>query len=141
MLHRLTSRLVPSLRFGFCSEPSLANIIGEDRATTFYRNSIRRVNVNTRGRGKFTQHNLLRLTKLVESSEQQELLLEAYYNYIGHFTLIDSRTVDKMLSKIMGLEGCKVTPLIQLLHHHNYLTYFPHYRVTNRLLNMFTEDP
>ena len=39
---------------------------GEDRAATFYRNSIRRININDNGRGKFTEHHLLRLIKLTD---------------------------------------------------------------------------
>lgn len=46
----------------------------EDRAASFYRNTIRRVNTNEKGRGKFTEHHLLRLEQLVEKSEQEPLL-------------------------------------------------------------------
>ncbi len=35
-----------------------------DRAANFYRNTIRRININDKGRGKFTEHHLVRLTKL-----------------------------------------------------------------------------
>lgn len=140
MLRHMARLLTGPTRFGFCSQPVASNILGDDKATTFYRNSIRRININSKGRGKFTQHNLLRLIKLVESSQQQQLLLEAYYNYIGHFTLMDSSTVDKMLTKIMSLEGCTLSPLVKLLHNHNYLGYFPHYRVTNQLLRMTAPD-
>lgn len=68
-----------------------------DRAANFYRKSIRRININDKGRGKFTQHHLLRLIKLTEKIEQVPLLFEAYYNYLGHFTVISNSTVDKML--------------------------------------------
>jgi hypothetical protein len=40
------------------------SISAEDRASSFYRNSIRRININDKGRGKFTEHHLLRLIKL-----------------------------------------------------------------------------
>lgn len=73
-----------------------------DRAANFYRNSIRRVNVNDKGKGKFTQHHLIRLIKLTDRVEQEPLLYEAYYNYLGHFTVIDSLTVDKMIEKAMS---------------------------------------
>jgi hypothetical protein len=43
---------------------------GEDRASSFYRNSIRRININDKGRGKFTEHALLRLIKLTERVDQ-----------------------------------------------------------------------
>ena len=55
------------------------------------------MNINDKGRGKFTQHHLLNLIKLVNTAEEEPLLFEAYYNYLGHFTLFDSRVVDKML--------------------------------------------
>lgn len=68
-----------------------------DRAANFYRKSIRRININDKGRGKFTQHHLIRLIKLTDKIEQVPLLFEAYYNYLGHFTVINNSTVDKML--------------------------------------------
>lgn len=75
-----------------------------DRAANFYRNSVRKINIDGQGRGKFTEHALLRLVKLTESSQQVSLLFEAYYNYLGHHTVISSSTVDKMLSKVMDFE-------------------------------------
>ena len=61
--------------------------------------------------------------------------MEAYYNYMGHFTVVSSRTVDKMILKMMELEGCAFGGIVELLHNHNYLGYFPHYGVTNQLLD------
>lgn len=69
---------------------------------TFYRNSIRRINVNDKGRGKFTEHHLIKLTKLTENEHQLPLLFEGYYNFVGHFTVITNKTVDKMLIKAMS---------------------------------------
>lgn len=101
-----------------------------DRAANFYRNSIRRININDKGRGKFTQHHLLRLTKLTEKPEQVPLLFEAYYNYLGHFTVISNTTVDRMLQKAMSFEDAPLQSVLEIFSTHNYLTYFPHYRVT-----------
>lgn len=87
---------------------------GENRAANFYRNSIRRININDKGRGKFTEHHLLRLIKLTEGVEQEPLLFEAYYNYLGHFTIISSTTVDKMLLKALSFEGCSIDKIIEI---------------------------
>lgn len=103
---------------------------GEDRASSFYRNSIRRININDKGRGKFTEHHLLRLIKLTERAEQEPLLFEAYYNYLGHFTLISSTTVDKMLLKALSFDTCSLPKIIEVFENHNHLGYFPHFKVT-----------
>ena len=109
---------------------------GEDRAATFYRNSIRKINVNDKGRGKFTQHHLLKLVKLTEKVEQEPLLYEAYYNYLGHFTVIDSTSVDKMLEKAMSFPTCSLDKIVELYGNHNYLSYYPHYRITHKLISI-----
>lgn len=95
-----------SLGFGFAEEKSTAveggSSSGDSRNAIFYRTSIRRINIDSKGRGKFTQHHLLKLTALTKKPEQQALLFEAYYNYLGHFTIIDSKVVDKMLARVMS---------------------------------------
>ena len=63
-----------TIRFPFSKEETSSKVEasssrtfeGEDRAATFYRNSIRRININDNGRGKFTEHHLLRLIKLTD---------------------------------------------------------------------------
>jgi hypothetical protein len=112
----------PQNSFGFSQGESSSSVEsstntqneGENRASNFYRNSIRRININEKGRGKFTEHHLLRLIKLTERVEQEPLLFEAYYNYIGHFTMISSTTVDKMLLKSMSFEGCSRQRIIEI---------------------------
>lgn len=54
--------------YTFCSEQQSLQAQNQDdldRAANFYRNSVRRINVDAQGRGKFTEHHLIRLTKLV----------------------------------------------------------------------------
>jgi hypothetical protein len=41
------------------------------------------------------------------------LLFEAYYNYLGHFTLMQNSTVDKMLQKVMSFEEADLENDIQ----------------------------
>jgi len=64
-----------ALGFGFADEKStpveVGNSGGDSRSAIFYRNSIRRINIDVRGRGKFTQHHLLKLTSLTKKAEQQ----------------------------------------------------------------------
>ena len=45
-----------------------------------------------------------------------------------------------MLIKIMSLEGCNPSPLLKLFHNHNYLGYFPHYKVTNQFLKITAQE-
>lgn len=100
--------LVSLFRFSAEEQPKIEGTDHQvrelDRASTFYRNSIRRININNKGRGKFTEHHLLRLAKLVDNEAQLPLLFEGYYNYLGHFTVISCSTVDKMMEKILSFE-------------------------------------
>ena len=54
-LHKLLPQalLTPKNVF-FCANESNSNILGDDDASTFYRNAIKRININSSGRGKFT---------------------------------------------------------------------------------------
>lgn len=95
----------PSFAFSTVVQEGTKGEVQElDRAENFYRNSIRRININDKGKGKFTEHHLIRLSKLTEKVSQLPLLFEGYYNYLGHFTVISSRTVDKMLEKALSFE-------------------------------------
>jgi hypothetical protein len=75
-----------------------------DMAENFYRNSIRKININDKGRGKFTEHHLIRLTKLTQKPSQLPLLFEGYYNYLGHLTPISSKVVDRMLMRALSFK-------------------------------------
>lgn len=96
--------------------------------------------MNDKGRGKFTEHHLLRLIKLTEKVEQEPLLFEAYYNYLGHFTMISSTTVDKMLLKALSFQGCSLPKIIEIFQNHNHLGYFPHYSITKKTLQLAKQD-
>jgi hypothetical protein len=58
------------------------------------------------------------------------LLFEAYYNYLGHFTLMQNSTVDKMLQKVMSFEEADLEKVLEVYANHNHLGYFPSYKVT-----------
>ena len=96
-------------------------------AENFYRSSIRRININDKGRGKFTQHHLIRLTKITQKSDQLPLLFEGYYNYLGHFTVISNKVVDRMLHKALSFQEKPLASIIEIYQNHNYLGYFPSY--------------
>lgn len=111
-----------------------------DKSANFYRNSIRRINVDKEGRGKFTEYHLARLTKLTERSSQVPLLFEAYYNYLGHFTVISSKVVDGMLQKVMRFSDPHLDSVLEVFSNHYYLAYFPHYQITQRLIKLAEKD-
>jgi len=114
---------------------------GADRAANFYRNSVRRININDKGRGKFTEHHLVRLIKLTEHLDQTQLLFEAYYNYLGHFTVISNSTVDKMLLKVLTFPNFPLSSVLEVYQNHNYLAYYPGYAVTKQLLVVSESNP
>lgn len=108
----------------------------ESRAGGFYRNSIRKINVGDNGKGKFTEHHLIRLIKLTEQASDVPLLFEAYYNYLGHFTLMKNSTVDKMLHKAMSIEAVDLEKVLDVYGNHNHLGYFPSYQVTAEIIRL-----
>lgn len=67
------------------------------------------------------------------------MLFEAYYNYLGHFTVISNSTVDKMLLKVLSFPTFPLDSVIELYQNHNYLAYYPSYAVTKQLLTL-TQD-
>jgi hypothetical protein len=73
---------------------------------------------------------LIRLIKLTEQASDVPLLFEAYYNYLGHFTLMKNSTVDKMLQKAMSIGEGELQKVLDVYGNHNYLGYFPSYKVT-----------
>ena len=63
-----TPRIILMNKFRFSdsteTEQGQIKITAEDKMANFYRNSIRKINVNDKGRGKFTEHHLIQLIKL-----------------------------------------------------------------------------
>lgn len=80
------------------------------------------------------------MAKLTENSQQVPLLFEAYYNYLGHFTVISNSSVDKMLHKVMDITEAPLEQAIEIYSTHNYLSYFPHYSTTLRLISLVQTD-
>lgn len=65
----------------------------------YYRNTIRRVNIRSNGRGKFTPYFLQKIINMSSTEEHAKIMYEAYYNYLGHFTLIPNAVVDELVFK------------------------------------------
>jgi hypothetical protein len=59
---------------------------------------------------------------------------------VGHFTIISSTTVDKMMLKSLSFDGSSQDRIIELLENHNHLGYFPHYNVTKRIIEVLAND-
>ena len=114
------------------SQPEFDN--ASDRAAIFYRNAVRRINIDSKGRGKFTESHLLRMIKLTQNVKQTPMLFEAYYNLLGHFTVMSNSTVDKLMLKVLSFEQFPLDAVLETFQNHNYLAYYPGYAVTKRLL-------
>ena len=66
-----------------------------------------------------------------------ELIFEAYYNYLGHYTPIENKTVDALLNKTASLAKIDIPKqphhwgkVSEVLRNHEYLGYYPHYDTT-----------
>ena len=46
-----------------------------------------------------------------------------------------------MLAKSLAFEGCSLDKVIEIYENHNYLSYFPHYSITHRLLTLVKSNP
>lgn len=66
-------------------------------------------------------------------------MYEAYYNYMGHFTLIPNKVVDSLIIKSIII-GNQVDKVLEIFSHHNYLAYFPHYDATFKFINHLFEN-
>ena len=67
-----------------------------DRAAIFYLKTVRRINIDSKGRGKFTEHYLLRLIKPTQNVKQTPMVFEADYNLLGQITVMSNPTMDKL---------------------------------------------
>jgi hypothetical protein len=67
------------------------------------------------------------------TEEHAKVMYEAYYNYMGHFTLIPNKVVDSLVIKSIMI-GNQVEKVLEIFSHHNYLTYFPHYDATMKFI-------
>lgn len=65
-------------------------------------------------------------------------MFEAYYNYMGHFTLIPSKLVDSLVLKAIQI-GNQTEQVLEIFSHHCYLHYFPHYTATNTFIKALAE--
>ena len=93
--HKMLTKSLRCLNF-FYSDPT------KTAAYNFYAKTMRRANTKANEKGVFTEHALLKLISLSTPSDSK-LLYEAYYNYLGHFTLITNLTVDKLIARQIAL--------------------------------------
>lgn len=106
----------------------------------FYRNLLRNTRVRlTSGMGRFDVSHMNSMTKLTRTPEDAKLLLEAYYNLLGNFTLLNNTATDRVISKYLDVGG-DAANILELYEHHTFLSYFPHYQVTNQLLQAVKDD-
>lgn len=144
MLRLLTRGLV-TLRFGFATtKPSskygLKDEEDEDITLAFfYRRLLRNTRVKPNGNSKFNAFDLHYMARLAEEPHEADLLLEAYYNLLGHNTKITHKTVDLVVQRCIEINP---TPdkVLDLYENHHLLRYFPHYSTTEKLVGRVSED-
>ena len=60
-------------------------------------------------------------------------MFEAYYNYMGHFTIIPNKVVDSLVIKALII-GNQTEHVMEIFTHYDYLAYFPHYDATKKFI-------
>ena len=106
--HRFLASKIINLSFSrffatTTSNTDLSGVQETSHCVSFYRKSIRKVNIRQKtGRGTFNEHTLIRMMKISQPTDM-EVLFEAFYNYMGHFTIYSNRTVDSFVHKILHL--------------------------------------
>lgn len=116
-MHKLLQRVFPlritkASSFLFCQESNVnkENTVSDDsplsdvsNAAAFYRSSIGKVNMRGKTeRGKFNEQSLKIIMKRAKPNDVN-LLFEAYFNYLGHFTKISNTCVDELVFKSLEL--------------------------------------
>jgi hypothetical protein len=122
-------------------------------ANYFYRRSLRRLTENN---GTFNHHHMIRFVKLLKTKKDVILAFEAFYNYLGRNVVMPNSTIDTFMIRAMDLlerdlnkEEVKtevdreatdnriVEKILEMWNRHEYLHYFPHYDVTQRMISVF----
>lgn len=68
-----------------------------------YRKTIRGLTVKKKTeRANFNEQSLVHIINLATKKDIQ-LMYEAYYNYLGHFTPVSNKTVDSLITKTVNL--------------------------------------
>ena len=61
-------------------------------------------------------------------------MFEAYFNYLGHFTMIPNKVVDTLVYKALRVGGEEgLVGVMEIFDNHNYLMYFPSYQATAKV--------
>ena len=61
--------------------------------------------------------------KRVETVKDYKMLLDAYFNFVGHSALFPQKIVDTMIRK--GIELRQTALVIPIIENHNFLFYYP----------------
>ena len=145
----LASRIALTTLFNqpFSEETAPSEILTNTKARAYYRTTISKINTrSSSGKGIFHEDILQRLAKKANRHDIP-LLFEAYYNFLGHFTIISNKTMDHFILTIIQL--AKKDPLntptttdklLELFRHHDYLKYYPHYSVTQACTQFIGEN-
>eukprot|EP01015_Nassula_variabilis_P026225 TRINITY_DN5218_c0_g1_i2.p1 TRINITY_DN5218_c0_g1~~TRINITY_DN5218_c0_g1_i2.p1 ORF type:complete len:319 (-),score=41.12 TRINITY_DN5218_c0_g1_i2:38-994(-) len=80
---------------------------------------------------------ILNMANLCSTSKDVQILLRAYYNFLGHKVLFSSSAVDQIILKATECDAGQLTH--DILYNHQYLAYFPSLKVTNALMARYNE--
>jgi hypothetical protein len=75
----------------------------KSRSGSFYRKMVRNLNFKKKtGRATFNEQSLRQIIDIA-SRKDLGLIFEAYYNFLGHYTVISNTTVDALVNKAISL--------------------------------------
>ena len=105
---------------------------------------------------KFPKSCLDMMIKQCHTEEDIEITVNAYYNFLGHFSSFKNTTVDSMMQKAIDLNCYKLLHgvqdyiyyyqffinnlFLQIVENHNYLMYFPDPKIMTQIQAHYTAN-
>lgn len=78
------------------------------------------------------------MINLCKNERDVDILIPAYYNFLGHHTIFLNKDIDSLLLKCISLNcGTKIHPI---LSNHNLLLYYPHQTIFNKLIENYIQQ-
>lgn len=103
----------------------------------FYEYLLRFTAPDARGYMNFNSSDLNQLIKIAQDESDIKTVREAYYNFLGHKVTFSNAQIDRLIEKAISLSCAPVTH--EILSNHNYLMYYPHTSLLNKLVAHYAE--
>ncbi|KRW98691.1 hypothetical protein PPERSA_00279 [Pseudocohnilembus persalinus] len=104
----------------------------------YYQDLQRFASVSDRGILDLQQSQFQNMITLLKTKEEAQIVLDAYYNFIGHRVQLSQTLQDQFIQKLVQVEAAELTH--DIIENHNFLMYYPSTQTIEKIIESFSEN-